>query len=66
MRVAVDRARCEANGLYVGSAPSVFDLDDEAELTILDQAVPIESEADVYTAVSLCPVNALSVIDEGP
>jgi ferredoxin len=66
MRVSVDRTRCEANGLCVGVAPSLFFLDDEAELVILPETVPAESEADAHAAVSLCPVTALSISDASP
>ena len=40
MRVAVDRDRCEANGVCAGLAPEVFDLDDEDYLHILSAEVP--------------------------
>ena len=40
MRVAVDRDRCEANGVCAGLAPEIFDLDDEDYLHILAAEVP--------------------------
>lgn len=34
MEVRVDLDRCEANGVCVGIAPDIFDLDDNEELVI--------------------------------
>ena len=40
MKVTVDHELCEANGVCAGTAPEVFDLDDEDELHILLPDVP--------------------------
>ena len=45
MRVAVGRELCEANGLCVGLASEVFDLDDEDYLHILQPELPVDGLA---------------------
>ena len=59
MRVAVDRDRCEANGVCAGLAPEVFDLDDEDYLHILAAEVPASLAGAVRSAVVSCPKQAL-------
>ena len=59
MRVAVDRDRCEANGVCAGLAPEVFDLDDEDYLHILAAEVPAPLSGAVRSAVVSCPKQAL-------
>jgi ferredoxin len=52
---------CEANGVCVGLAPEVFDLDDDDELRILKPDVPAEEQDHVRHAVRSCPKAALSL-----
>jgi ferredoxin len=59
MRVAVDRELCEANGVCVGLAPGVFDLDDADYLHILVAEVPARLAGAVRSAVASCPKQAL-------
>ena len=59
IRVAVDRDRCEANGVCAGLAPEVFDLDDEDDLHILMPEVPPGPAGAVRSAVASCPKQAL-------
>ncbi|MFI0411462.1 ferredoxin [Actinomadura sp. 3N508] len=61
MRVRVDPLVCEANGVCVGLAPEVFDLDDEDELQILAPDVPAAEQDRVRHAVRSCPKAALSL-----
>lgn len=63
MRVAVDRDRCEANGVCAGLAPAVFDLDDEDYLHILAAEVPAGLAGAVRSAVASCPKQALRVAE---
>lgn len=61
MHVIVDRTLCEDNGICVGAAPDVFDLDEDGKLVIVD-ADPAESHRRaVEDAVMICPVQALSI-----
>ncbi|MFI9505972.1 ferredoxin [Nocardia sp. NPDC052566] len=59
MKVSVDLDQCEANGICVGFAPDVFELDDEDQLHILVTDVPADRLADVEDAVNQCPKAAL-------
>ncbi|PTR28937.1 ferredoxin [Rhodococcus sp. OK519] len=60
MEVRVDRDRCEANGVCVGIAPDIFDLDDNEELLISAAVPPADREADVRSAIAQCPRAALT------
>ncbi|MDM7490419.1 ferredoxin [Rhodococcus indonesiensis] len=59
MEVKVDFDRCEANGVCVGIAPEVFDLNDDDELIVTHPIAP-EQEENVRTAIAQCPRAALS------
>jgi ferredoxin len=59
MKVIVDRDQCEANGICVGIAPDVFELDDEDVLHIVAAEVSAGREAEVRAAVAQCPKAAL-------
>jgi len=59
MKVTVDHELCEANGVCAGTAPEVFDLDDEDELHILLPDVPARLAGVVRGAVGSCPKTAL-------
>ncbi|MBL1077505.1 ferredoxin [Nocardia sp. 2] len=61
MKVTVDFDQCEANGICVGIAPEVFDLDDDDQLHVLVDEVPKADEHDVKTAVAQCPKAALKL-----
>jgi ferredoxin len=60
MRVTVDRAACEANGVCAGLVPEVFALDDDDNLRILTADVPPGLAGAVRHAVQSCPKAALS------
>jgi ferredoxin len=61
MRVRVDPLVCEANGVCVGLAPEVFDLDDDDDLHILKEDVTPDIEDRVRQAVASCPKAALRI-----
>lgn len=61
MKVTVDLDQCEANGICVGFAPDVFELDDDDQLHILAAEVPANLLADVQDAVAQCPKAALKL-----
>ncbi|MFE5330758.1 ferredoxin [Embleya sp. NPDC056575] len=64
MRITVDMNLCESHGQCVFAAPDVFSFDDEDFLVYEDR--PADAlRAHVRTAVSMCPVRAVSIIDEG-
>jgi ferredoxin len=60
-QVAVDYDLCEANGICVGIAPEVFDLDDDDNLHLLATDVTAANESRILQAVESCPRNALRI-----
>lgn len=52
MEVRVDLDRCEANGVCVGIAPDIFDLDDNEELVISSVRPPEDRWEDVRSAIA--------------
>ncbi|WP_216916311.1 ferredoxin [Nocardia noduli] len=61
MKVTVDFDQCEANGICVGFAPDVFELDDDDQLHVHGGEVPENLLADVRDAVAQCPKAALKL-----
>jgi ferredoxin len=63
MRIIVDRARCASHGQCEYAAPTVFSINDDGDLEVLD-ATPSESQRQtVDQAVRRCPSSALSLED---
>ena len=64
MRVVVNMSQCESNGLCMGVAPDIFEVDDDDNLTVLNET-PDESDRDrVLEAVRMCPKQAISIEEE--
>ena len=63
VRIQVDRLKCESNGLCVGHAPDIFEIDDNDELVVLNEEPSAYRRAAVELAVRMCPKQALSVHD---
>lgn len=63
VRISVDRLKCESNGLCVGHAPDIFEIDDNDELVVLNEEPPAERRAALEIAVRMCPKQALSLHD---
>ncbi|NMN95871.1 ferredoxin [Antrihabitans stalactiti] len=59
MNVEVDRNLCESNGICVGIAPDIFDLDADDELIVAGGLVSPDRQDDVRDAVAQCPKAAL-------
>ncbi|MDJ0395316.1 ferredoxin [Rhodococcus sp. G-MC3] len=57
--VEVDFDLCEANGVCVGLAPDVFDLNDDDELIISDADRLPENAGVIDEAIAGCPRAAL-------
>lgn len=62
MEIRVDRDLCEANGVCVGLAPDIFELDDDEQLLVLQPDPPADRVERVSLAVSRCPKNALQML----
>jgi ferredoxin len=61
MRIVLDDTVCEANGICMLAAPSVFALGDDDTLEILDPAPEEALRERVMAAVRGCPKQALSI-----
>ena len=62
-KVVVDWGLCESNGVCMGIIPEVFRLEDDDTLTILQEDVTPENEAQVRDAVRQCPRQAISITE---
>jgi ferredoxin len=63
MRVEADWDACESNAVCAGLVPSVFEVDDEDNLQILEGEIPAQLEQQVRHAVSSCPKMALRIVE---
>jgi ferredoxin len=61
MRVVVNWTLCDGNGACEAEAPTVFQLDDDDSLTVLQEEPGDDLEEQVEAAVSACPKRALSL-----
>ena len=64
MKVKADYDLCEANALCESFAPDVFQVDDDDNLQILDDAVTDENRQRIEQAVAACPKAALSIVGD--
>jgi ferredoxin len=62
IEVTVDRALCIGSGDCVGTAPDVFQLDDEDKAVVVDPDGA--SVDDIVSAAGNCPVSAIFVVGE--
>jgi ferredoxin len=63
MRVEADWDACESNAVCAGLVPSVFEVDDDDNLQILEGEIPSRLEQQVRHAVSSCPKMALRIVE---
>ncbi len=62
-KIDVDWGLCESNGVCMGIIPEVFQLGDDDMLTVLQEDVTPENEAQVRDAVRQCPRQAISIVE---
>jgi ferredoxin len=63
MRVSVDLDVCEANGVCVGIAPDVFDLDDDDVLHVLVSEPDADRWDKMREAAARCPKQAIKLTE---
>lgn len=63
MRVSVDFAKCESNGLCASTVPEVFLFTAEDTLEILNEHPQEELRERLIQAVTSCPAEALSLVE---
>jgi ferredoxin len=61
MRILVDWSRCDGNGICAVEAPEAFQLDDDDELTLLQEEPAEELRPKVRAAADLCPKRAIAI-----
>ena len=64
MRVIVDMSQCESNALCMGVAPDVFQVDDDDNLTVLNETPDESARERVLEAVRVCPKQAISIVED--
>ncbi len=62
MKIEIDRTMCIGSGNCVNLAPEVFQLDEE-NLVDFNEDTPDIDQDRLIEACSLCPVDALGVVD---
>jgi ferredoxin len=63
MKVVVDRELCQGHGQCVESAPTIFELRDDALAYVLRDADAPELINQVKDAIARCPVEAITLTD---
>lgn len=61
MKIVADYDKCEGLGMCQSMAHEYFELDDDDNMTILNENPPEEDRAKVHAAVESCPVTALTL-----
>jgi ferredoxin len=61
MEIEVDSSLCAGHGNCLIAAPSVFDMDDDGVVVLLDKTPVAEFHEDVRRAAQSCPVGAIRV-----
>lgn len=61
MKIVVDYDLCEANGLCMETAPTVFRVEEDDTLTVLIEEPGEELRAKVEEAARLCPRQAITI-----
>ena len=64
MKIVVDRDLCESNAVCMDVEPSVFEVDDNEELQILDEHPDESLRPKMEEAVRRCPKQALSIQED--
>jgi ferredoxin len=64
MRIVVDRDLCESNAKCVEIEPSVFRIDEDDVLQVLQEHPPEELRTKMELAVQKCPKAALSIAED--
>ena len=60
-RIVVDRDKCEGLGMCEAMASDYFELDDDEQMTVLQEDVPEADRGHVHAATQACPVLALTL-----
>ncbi len=64
MRIVHDKELCSNHGQCVGAAPELFKFADDGSLIVIDPNPPEELREAAQDAVDICPVQALSIVED--
>jgi ferredoxin len=64
MRIELDRTRCTGLGMCEAEAPDLFEVQPDGALTVLVERVSGDRRERAEAAVSCCPTEALSLIED--
>ena len=64
MRIVHDKELCANHGQCVGAAPELFKFADDGSLLVIDPNPPEELREAAQDAVDICPVQALSIVED--
>jgi ferredoxin len=65
VKIIVDRTKCTGLGICESLAPDIFEVNDDGDLVLKTDEVPGGQLADVESAVSSCPTEALRIAESG-
>ena len=60
MKVTIDADLCQGHGVCMGECPEVFQVDDDGEVTILQEQPDDGLRKKLQNAVRFCPSGAIS------
>ena len=63
MKIVVDRTKCSSIGLCEATAPDIFQIGADGELSILIEDISEDRRTDLEQACENCPTQALSIQD---
>ncbi|MDH4147679.1 MAG: ferredoxin [Acidimicrobiia bacterium] len=63
-RIVVDYDLCESNAVCMAVAPTVFEVDDDDNLNVLQETPPDELRAKVEESVARCPKQAIAIVED--
>jgi len=61
MKIIVDYDNCDGHGMCEAMAHEYFELDDDDQMTVLNETPPESDRAKVHAAVQACPALALTL-----
>ncbi len=64
MRIVHDQGLCAAHGQCVGVAPELFKFASDGSLVVIDPNPHEDLREAAQDAVDICPVRALSIVDD--
>jgi ferredoxin len=64
MRIVINRDKCAGLGMCEGEAPSLFEVQDNSTVHVLEASPAPEQVEEARAAVVACPTGALSIVDD--